>query len=398
MNKTLEKYSDKAVFAIASEKSISTGLIEDKRPWTTVKGYFDALSPDSAMILLLENASEFKGVEWVAVIQDIQIKNGVTNIKFEKLVNLSKPYPKSSLIKTVDGMKLDSNYRRSYVPCKPPLTILKMLDNKKQKSNRGPISVEQYVDAFAELGSKFSMQQMNMLVGHANSKKQTVSMQKLAKLAGYNGYESANLHYGKLGGTLAQFLNLSDLHHKIQAICDLSPKRDETGHSQWVLKQQVVEALKRLSLLKPKHIKSLPELKEPPEVQCESPTTRRALVDSRVGQGPYRARMLSWWGGKCAVTGCEDIDLLIASHALPWSKSTNIQRLDNFNGLPLTPNLDKLFDRGSISFSDNGGILISKSINPKTLKSLGVTSAMKLRKVDPRVMEYLKLHRKIYGY
>lgn len=400
MSKNLKKYSERAVFAIASEESILTGKIQDNRPWTSIKKYFDALNPDIKMVLLLENASEFKGVEWAAVIKDIQIKNGITNIKFERSVNLSKPYPKGSLIKTVDGMKLDSNYRRSYVPCKLPLIILKELDNKKQRSIRGAISVEQYETAFSELGPKFSIQQMDMLVGHANTKKQTISMQKLAELAGYTGYKSANLHYGKLGSALAHFLNLNlpDPHNKIQSICDGAPNYDEAGHFQWVLKQPVVEALKRLGLLKSRHMKNLPEPKEPPEVKGESPTTRAALIESRVGQGPYRARMLCWWGGKCAVTGCDDVDLLIASHALPWSKSTNIQRLDNFNGLPLTPNLDKLFDRGSISFADNGSILISKSIQPKTLKSLGVTSSMKLRKVDSRVMEYLKLHRKIHGY
>jgi hypothetical protein len=400
MGKNLEKYSDKAVFAIASESAINTGQIQDKRPWVSVKKYFDALNPDSKMVLLLENASEFKGIEWAAVIKNIQIANGITKVKFEKLVNLSKSYPKGRLIKTVDGIKLDSNYRRSYVPCRLPLVVMKELSKKNGKSVSGSpsISVEQYMCAFAELGSKFSMQQMNMLVGHAKAKKHTISMQKLAKLVGYKGYGSANLHYGKLGGAFAKFLNIRNLDNKIQAICDLSPHRDEVGHHQWILKQPVIEVLKRFKLLDAGDIKSLPELKEPSEVKSEPLTTRRALVESRVGQGPYRARMLCWWDGKCAVTGCEDMDLLIASHALPWSKSTNTQRLDNFNGLPLTPNLDKLFDRGLISFSENGTILISDSIKPKTLQTLGVSSTMKLRKKDKRLMAYLALHRKIHGY
>ena len=400
MDKKLEKYSDKAVFAIASEEAINSGQIQDKRPWVSVKNYFDALNPDSNMVLLLENASEFKGIEWAAVIKNIQIANRVTKVKFEKLVNLSKPYSKGSLIKTVDGEKLDSNYRRSYVPCRLPLEVLKELNKKDSKSVSGSpsIPVEQYMNAFAELGSKFSMQQMNMLVGHANAKKHMISMQKLAKLVGYKGYESANLHYGKLGGAFAKFLNIRNLDNKIQAICDLSPNRDEAGHYQWTLKQPVVEVLKRFKLLDARDIKSLPELKEPPEVKSEPVTIRRALVESRVGQGPYRARMLCWWGGKCAVTGCEDVDLLIASHALPWSKSTNTQRLDNFNGLPLTPNLDKLFDRGLIGFSNNGSILISKSVNPKILKSLGISRDMKLRKSDKRLMYYLALHRKNHGF
>jgi len=400
MRKNLETYSNNAVFAIASEEAINAGQIQDKRPWVSVKNYFDTLDVGSKMALLLENASKFQGIQWVAEIKSIRISNGVTKISFENLVNLRKPYPKGGLIKTVDGVKLDPKYRRSYVPCMLPLVILKELsqNHRDGKNDITGISARQYVDAFAELGAKFTIQQMDMLVGHAKAKRHTISMQRLAELAGYKGYESANLHYGKLGGAVAKHLDIRNLHQKIQAICDLSPNRDESGHAQWTLRQPVIEALRTLGLLDLEAKKGTSELTKLPEIKNEPITVRRALIDSRIGQGIYRARMLWWWGGKCAVTGCDDADLLIASHAIPWSKSSNTQRLDNFNGLPLTPNLDKLFDKGLISFSDNGKILISQALNRKTLKSLGVSLGMRLRKTDKRLMEYLALHRRNHGY
>ena len=400
LSKNLETYSNNAVFAIASVESIKVGQIQDKRPWISVKNYFDTLDADSKMILLLENASEFQGVQWAAEIKSIRIANGVTKVAFDNLVKLSKSYPKGKLIKTVDGIKLDSNYRRSYVPCKLPLGILKELNKNHcvDEYDLSATSSTQYMDVFADLGAKFTPRQMDMLIGHAKAKRHTISMYKLAQLAGYKGYESANLHYGKLSGAVAKYLGIHNLHQKMQAICDLSPNLDERGHAQWILKQPVIQALRMLGLLDLGSKSGASDQKELPEIKNEPITVRCALVDARIGQGIYRARMLWWWGGKCAVTGCEDADLLIASHAIPWSKSSNTQRLDNFNGLPLTPNLDKLFDKGLIAFSDNGKILISKTLDQKTLKSMGVSLGMRLRKTDKRLMEYLALHRKNHGY
>lgn len=74
-------------------------------------------------------------------------------------------------------------------------------------------------------------------------------------------------------------------------------------------------------------------------------TERTGLVTSRVGQGQYRQDLIRKWGGKCAVTGFDKLELLIASHIVPWKDSTNIERLDVENGILLSPNLDALFDQ-----------------------------------------------------
>ncbi len=65
----------------------------------------------------------------------------------------------------------------------------------------------------------------------------------------------------------------------------------------------------------------------------------------------------------CAVSGLQNAQFLIASHIKPWSVSNDQERLDHFNGLLLTPNFDRLFDRGFISFKLNGEIVISKSLD-----------------------------------
>lgn len=92
---------------------------------------------------------------------------------------------------------------------------------------------------------------------------------------------------------------------------------------------------------------------------ADAPTTRRALVEARIGQGKYREDLLDEWNGKCAVTKCPFSALLRASHAKPWAVSTDEDRLNPMNGLPLIANLDALFDRGYIGFDENGLMIVS---------------------------------------
>jgi len=64
-------------------------------------------------------------------------------------------------------------------------------------------------------------------------------------------------------------------------------------------------------------------------------TERKGLVTSRVGQGAYRKRIIHRWEYQCAVTGFDNLNVLIASHILPWSDSSDHERLDVDNGLLL---------------------------------------------------------------
>lgn len=121
-------------------------------------------------------------------------------------------------------------------------------------------------------------------------------------------------------------------------------------------------------------------------------TERQAVISARRGQGRYRNDLLDLWIS-CAVTGCTVERLLRASHLKPWKLSNNAERLNPFNGLLLTPNLDLALDRWLISFSDEGSILISSSLKAKDAVALGVHSGMKLRGVKPEHKPYLGFHR-----
>lgn len=91
-----------------------------------------------------------------------------------------------------------------------------------------------------------------------------------------------------------------------------------------------------------------------------------------------------------------DERLLIASHIKPWAKSTNFEKTDPKNGFMLTPTYDKLFDRGFISFENDGTMLVSPWISPMNQKRLDIFNGKKIRMLPTEGREaYLYYHREL---
>jgi len=84
------------------------------------------------------------------------------------------------------------------------------------------------------------------------------------------------------------------------------------------------------------------------ESHSDDETERWSQVRTRIGQGEFRKKLITYWNG-CAVTDCKLIKILRASHIKPWRFSTNAERLDEYNGLLLLPSIDSLFDAGLIT-------------------------------------------------
>lgn len=127
------------------------------------------------------------------------------------------------------------------------------------------------------------------------------------------------------------------------------------------------------------------------ELVSVSTTTKKSIIDARVGQGQFRQELIELWG-QCAVTDCKILPLLKASHIKPWRDCTNQERLDKFNGLLLNPLLDAAFDTGLISFDDAGKIVISRTVSSE-LEQLGIHKEMRLRNTHHLSSEYLAWHR-----
>ncbi|HYE55359.1 MAG TPA: HNH endonuclease signature motif containing protein [Chitinophagaceae bacterium] len=134
---------------------------------------------------------------------------------------------------------------------------------------------------------------------------------------------------------------------------------------------------------------SMPE----PPARPPDTTEREGLVTSRVGQGAYRRSILYRWDFKCAVTKCDRLEILIASHIVPWRDSNNFERLDVNNGILLSPVYDALFDRHLISFENSGRIILSEALLKTDYKVLGVTGKEVINNLSHENFPYLDRHR-----
>ena len=122
-------------------------------------------------------------------------------------------------------------------------------------------------------------------------------------------------------------------------------------------------------------------------------TTKAARINARVGQGRFRSKVLDLWDNRCSVTCSKTGDVIRASHIKPWRVSTNEERLDPYNGLPLVANLDALFDAGLISFASSGTLIVSSVLSESERQIFGVDSRS-LTKTPPReTAQYLEYHR-----
>ena len=98
----------------------------------------------------------------------------------------------------------------------------------------------------------------------------------------------------------------------------------------------------------------------------------------------------------CPLTKISDTRFLIASHIKPYAAcETRFEKTDRDNGFLLAPNADALFDKGYISFNDEGVMLLSpkQGINGSLLSKLGVDQKATVPIKSERTREYLAYHR-----
>lgn len=120
---------------------------------------------------------------------------------------------------------------------------------------------------------------------------------------------------------------------------------------------------------------------------------RQAISQARDGQGKYREQLLEQCRF-CPFTMISDERLLIASHIKPWAASSDVEKIDPYNGYILSPLFDKLFDRGFITFTENRHLILSEFISPYTWKQINLKNDtfIKALPMDDKRAEYLKFH------
>ena len=94
----------------------------------------------------------------------------------------------------------------------------------------------------------------------------------------------------------------------------------------------------------------------------------------------------------CIITGSKEI--LEAAHIKPWTKSDDEEKIDSFNGIMLTPNCHKLFDKGLICFNKKGEVKVSYKLDQKEFnKLINVEKKINLKPIlDDKTQKYIKWH------
>jgi hypothetical protein len=121
-------------------------------------------------------------------------------------------------------------------------------------------------------------------------------------------------------------------------------------------------------------------------------TEKLQLTKARIGQGLFRSR-LEPIEPACRVTCVTNKALLIASHIKPWCECDNVERLDGNNGLLLSPHIDKLFDRGWITFTDDGDLLCAEPSIERALQQWGVEQPLNVGQFNTEQAAFLEYHR-----
>jgi len=120
-------------------------------------------------------------------------------------------------------------------------------------------------------------------------------------------------------------------------------------------------------------------------------TTKEMLSEIRVKQGLFRENLMHYWNARCALTGIRINELLRASHIKPWAVSSNMERLDVYNGLLLNAFADAAFDKGLITFYDDGTILFSEKLSDFRNQFHTLAGKVSLKEQH---LPYIQYHRK----
>ena len=115
-------------------------------------------------------------------------------------------------------------------------------------------------------------------------------------------------------------------------------------------------------------------------------------MSERLGQGLFRHRVAELEPA-CRVTGLKRQEFLVASHIKPWRDCDNLERLDGFNGLLLSPHVDKLFDRHWISFDSGGELICEHDAAREALRCWGIAGANLIRPFSREQERFLASHR-----
>ena len=235
-------------------------------------------------------------------------------------------------------------------------------------------SADEYQAAIQSLGNAITPLHRRMLVAHADAPDCMLSVRQLAAAGGYDRPHITYSQYGRLGHLIAGSLGIEANWKGWWTHIIGQGFRTESGELIWQMHPELVDALVALGWSS--HAAASTLLDDLAQVGQEPETEREALMQARIGQGPFRFELLKYWGS-CAVSGVAEPAALRASHIKPWRDASNAERLDPYNGLLLAAHLDALFDAGLLTFESDGKMQISPLLAAEDMQILGISQSMR---------------------
>ena len=121
-------------------------------------------------------------------------------------------------------------------------------------------------------------------------------------------------------------------------------------------------------------------------------------VKTRVNQNVFRQIVLANYNRKCAISGIDILDLLVASHIIPWSQNEE-ERLNPENGICLSALYDRAYDKGLIGITEKYKIVLCSEVKnkenmkfyPCTFGNLNMITLQLPQKYLPK-KEFLRFH------
>lgn len=88
-------------------------------------------------------------------------------------------------------------------------------------------------------------------------------------------------------------------------------------------------------------------------------------VKTRVNQSVFRQMILKTYENRCAVSGINLSELLVAGHIVPWAENEH-ERLNPENGLCLSNLYDRAYEKGLICIDTDFKMLVSKRLKAES--------------------------------
>ncbi|RCR66799.1 HNH endonuclease [Larkinella punicea] len=90
-------------------------------------------------------------------------------------------------------------------------------------------------------------------------------------------------------------------------------------------------------------------------------------VKTRVNQNVFRQMILKTYSNRCAISGINISELLVAGHIVPWAANEQ-ERLNPENGLCLSNLYDRAYEKGLICIDTDFKVLLSKRLQAQSSK------------------------------